>query len=120
MTDLIAIVPSIADIVHDGYAFSDGNGVMGLGVAHAIKKALGLNKLPGAARVRIGGIKGMLALDPTFETDSIGIRPSMLKFRSPHRILEVGEVAEASVEGSHKLFKEALLVSADQTCAMTF
>lgn len=44
--------------MQNGFAFSDGNGVMGMDVAVAIKESMGLKDIPGAAQVRIGGVKG--------------------------------------------------------------
>ena len=84
---------------------------MGIDVARAIKQAMGRKEIPGAAQIRIGGVKGMLSLKLDFKADSIGIRPSQVKFCSSHRVLEVKRVANSNVGGSNKLFKETLLVS---------
>ena len=112
-------ISSTTDIVRNGYAFSDGNGIMGIEVARSIQQALGLKEIPGAAQIRIGGVKGMLSLKWDWErTDCIGIRPSQVKFCSSHRILEVKEVAKTLVGSTHRLFKEALLVSLDIRAAI--
>ena len=111
--------PPSTDIVRNGYAFSDGNGIMGVEVARSIQQALGLKEIPGAAQIRIGGVKGMLSLKRDwYRTDCIGIRPSQVKFCSSHRILEVKEVAKTHVRSTHRLFKEALLVSFDLRAAI--
>ncbi len=69
---------SAIELVRNGYAFSDGNGVMGIDVARAIQEAYGLSFIPGAAQIRIGGIKGMLSLKLDFKPSAIGIRPSQV------------------------------------------
>lgn len=58
----------------------------------------------------------MLSLNTDFHNDSIGVRPSMIKFPSDHRILEVKRVAGFAKEKndtifSDKVFSQALLVS---------
>ena len=118
--DNIKLVPVL---FHDGYAFSDGCGVMGLNVALKIKEQFGLRHVPGAVQIRLGGIKGMLSLNTDFHNDSIGVRPSMIKFPSDHRVLEVKRVAGFAKEKNDatfpdKIFSQALLVSdiSHQTC----
>ena len=96
--------------MRNGYAFSDGNGVMGIAVAQSIQASMRLKILPGAVQIRMGGVKGMLSLKLDFEAKSIGIRPSQVKFRSSHRVLEVKKVATVG-DNTNKLFKETLLVS---------
>ena len=96
--------------MRNGYAFSDGNGVMGIAVAQSIQASMRLKTLPGAVQIRMGGVKGMLSLKLDFEAKSIGIRPSQVKFRSSHRVLEVKKVATVG-DNTNKLFKETLLVS---------
>ena len=85
---------------------------MGHNVALAIQREMGLPELPGAAQIRIGGVKGMLSLDTGFPADAIGVRPSQMKFRSSHRILEVkhDDRSQCRMGGGNKLFKETLLV----------
>lgn len=45
--------------------------------------------MPTAFQVRLGGSKGMLALDPTLEGKKIVVRKSMNKFDCEHRKVEV-------------------------------
>ena len=107
------------EISKNGYAFSDGCGVMGLNIALKIKEQWGCKYVPGAAQIRIGGIKGMLSLNTKFDTNSIGIRPSMIKFPSNHLVLEVKRVAGGFSTNNvgpdaiytDKIFNQALLVS---------
>jgi hypothetical protein len=89
---------------------------MGLNVAKKIREQWGTRIIPGAVQIRIGGIKGMLSLDTNFDDDSIGIRPSMIKFPSDHRVLEVKRVANGYVRDdsntifTDKIFNQALMV----------
>lgn len=90
---------------------------MGFNVARKIKKEWGLRHIPGAVQIRIGGVKGMLSLSTDFDTDCIGIRPSMIKFPSNHRVLEVkrvaGDISKESANALYtdKIFNQAILVS---------
>ena len=104
------IVP-LPEIVRNGYAFSDGCGVMGIGVAKRVQDAFRLPELPGAIQIRISGVKGMLSLKPnSFPSDKIGIRPSMVKFPSKHCTLEVKKVAKANTNPENKLFSQIILI----------
>ena len=77
----------------------------------AVQQVLGLPGLPGAIQVRMGGMKGMLSLKIDFPADKIGVRPSMLKFASSHRTLEVKRVAKAKHgHPENKLFSQILLI----------
>jgi RNA-dependent RNA polymerase len=66
--------------------------------------------IPGSCQIRLAGIKGMLSLKVDFPPDKIGIRPSMCKFPSNHKILEVKRVAKANVSRDNKLFSQILLI----------
>lgn len=50
----LVVLSRFVEIVNNGYAFSDGCGVMGTDVARAIQETLGQTKLPGAVQVRVG------------------------------------------------------------------
>ena len=50
----LVVLSYFAEIVNNGYAFSDGCGVMGTDVARAIQEMMGKTKLPGAVQVRVG------------------------------------------------------------------
>lgn len=74
----------IPDIKRNGYIFSDGIGKISSIIALAISNALGLHDIPSAFQVRLGGYKGVLAVDPSLKPDDIPIqfRPSQRKFDS--------------------------------------
>lgn len=92
------------DIDHNGYCFSDGCGVMGCTIRNAVHQQLELKRLPSAIQVRICGVKGMLSYDPGFERSHggalIGVRHSMVKFKSAHRVLEIKKVARKNTGSS--------------------
>lgn len=100
---------AIPEVARNGYSFSDGVGVMGLGVALQCKKLLGLSQIPGAIQVRLGGVKGMLSLKPDFEHNAVGLRPTQLKFPSTNRILEVKKAARP-VKEEAKIFRDLLYI----------
>jgi len=116
-------IVSLPEIIRNGYKFSDGCGVMGSAIARQVQKINNNNKSsnnnngssnsnrrpPGSILIRLGGVKGMLTLKEDFPENCIGIRPSMCKFASNHRILEVKEVAQRSREDV-TLFSSSLLV----------
>jgi hypothetical protein len=104
-------VKFIPEVVHNGYAFSDGYGAMGLEMAKRIQKVKTLKSLPSAVQIRLGGCKGMLSLKHHFvPCNGIGIRPSMVKFPSPHTTLEVKRVAQINHGADTKLFSHILLI----------
>ena len=101
------IIP-IPELTHNGYKFSDGCGVIGWEIAKRVVELNAGDKVPGAVQIRLGGVKGMLSVKDDFPPDKIGIRPSMCKFTSNHRFLEVKQVAKRSDNNS--LFSQALLI----------
>ncbi|CAE6521754.1 unnamed protein product [Rhizoctonia solani] len=88
------IIP-IPDIERNGSLFTDGVGTISPEVARMIWRSLTkLRKrrsyfLPAAYQVRLGGYKGMLAIDHTLEGSVICVRKSMDKFDSPSLDVEV-------------------------------
>ena len=92
------------DIEKNGYCFSDGCGVMGCTIANAVHQQLELKRFPSAIQVRICGVKGMLSYHPGFERSHggalIGVRHSMVKFKSAHRVLEIKKVARKNTGSS--------------------
>ncbi|KAH3869363.1 uncharacterized protein LOC127868002 isoform X1 [Dreissena polymorpha] len=73
------------DIEHAGYVFSDGCGSIGRTLAKELvtqlrDKPLDSNYVPSVFQVRFQGYKGVLAIDPSIDADSILVRPSMKKF----------------------------------------
>ena len=51
---------------------------------------------PSAFQCRIGGSKGMLYVDPTLTGRVVRLRPSMIKFASDHRHIEVANFPRVS------------------------
>jgi len=105
--DRIIAVP---EIIRNGYKFSDGCGVYGINIAKKVQVTFMLDEIPGAIQIRMGGVKGMLSLKQDFPADCVGIRPSQVKFRSNHKILEVKAVAKANDKRDNKLFSQILLI----------
>lgn len=98
------------EIVHNGYVFSDGCGVVGLDIAIKAKEAFHLDSIPGAIQIRIGGVKGMLSLKTDFPSNCIGLRPSMVKYASNHRVLEVKAVPSTDEQQDYNLFNQILII----------
>lgn len=69
---------------------------MGVEIAEKIQANLGLASLPGAIQICMGGVEGVLSLKNDFHPRKIGLPPSMIKFPSPHHILEVKDVAHVN------------------------
>lgn len=59
----------IPDIVRNGYVFSDGIGKISPHIATAIANAMDLPEVPTAYQVRMGGYKGVLAVDYHMKPD---------------------------------------------------
>lgn len=83
------------------FNFTDGIGIISWALAK--KLAILLQKynhesghMPCAYQIRFAGFKGVVAVDTNGDQESewIRLRPSMRKFESPHRALEVLNVAE--------------------------
>ena len=53
--------------------------------------------MPSAIQIRFAGCKGVLTLDPTLPEKKAVFRPSMRKFESPHRRLEVLQTSRPQV-----------------------
>ena len=53
--------------------------------------------MPSAIQIRFAGCKGVLTLDPTLPGKKAVFRPSMRKFESPHRRLEVLQTSRPQV-----------------------
>jgi RNA dependent RNA polymerase len=102
-----------SEVIHDGYCFSDGCGIMGWRIAKRIAEIDKNTSGYGSIQIRLGGVKGMLTVRKDFPPDKIGIRPSMCKFSSEHRMLEVKRVAEKKTSGDKSLFADALLILGD-------
>jgi RNA-dependent RNA polymerase len=85
-------VSMIKDVERNGYCFTDGIGKISESLSSKIATELSLppsNPAPSAFQFRMGGAKGMLAVDPTLEGDQIIIRDSQKKFNAIYNGLEV-------------------------------
>ncbi|XP_029201631.2 uncharacterized protein LOC114966061 isoform X2 [Acropora millepora] len=71
------------------YCFSDGVGRISQSLAQQVAETIELDFTPSAIQIRFAGFKGVLALDPKLSEKTAVFRPSMRKFESPHRRLEV-------------------------------
>jgi RNA-dependent RNA polymerase len=80
---------NIPDIARNGYTFSDGVGKISHTLAEKIACNLELDFIPSSFQFRLGGLKGVLAVDSGLEGESIAVRPSQKKFDSKHRELEI-------------------------------
>ncbi|KAL1796909.1 hypothetical protein ACET3X_005449 [Alternaria dauci] len=86
-------VIAIPDIMRNGYTFTDGVGKISLFLAQMAAQELGLahafDDPTSLFQFRLGGCKGVLALDPKITGPEVHIRPSQLKFAAPHNGLEI-------------------------------
>lgn len=86
-------VMAIPDIIRNDYTFTDGVGKISLFLAQMAAQELGLahafDDPPSLFQFRLGGCKGVLALDPKITGPEVHIRPSQLKFVAPHNGLEI-------------------------------
>ncbi|OQU97853.1 hypothetical protein CLAIMM_03732 [Cladophialophora immunda] len=86
----------IPDIVNGQYTFTDGVGKISPLAAQLVKTNLKLagEHLPSAYQFRLGGCKGVLAVDPKLNGVDIKIRPSQYKFNCDSDELEIIRVSE--------------------------
>ncbi|GKV13304.1 hypothetical protein SLEP1_g24332 [Rubroshorea leprosula] len=88
--DEIEIIPDVK-IERDGinYVFSDGIGKISPDFAKRVAVKCHLKSpIPSAFQIRIGGYKGVVAVDPT-SSKKLSLRKSMSKFESKNRKLDV-------------------------------
>jgi RNA-dependent RNA polymerase len=81
------------------YNFTDGIGCISPELMNAISSQFGLSVLPSALQVRIGGYKGVVAVYPEikekfFTEASLLLRPSMKKFDSAHKKIDILNFSE--------------------------
>ncbi|KAF3941467.1 hypothetical protein ABW19_dt0209484 [Dactylella cylindrospora] len=89
----------IPDVERNGFCFTDGCGTISQSAAQLIASELRLSReepVPSAFQFRLGGCKGVLAVDPKlkkgesdFASFQVCIRPSQQKFDAAHNILEI-------------------------------
>jgi RNA-dependent RNA polymerase len=86
-------VQKIPDIERNGYTFTDGVGKLSLFLAKMAAQDLGLHNAfedpPSLFQFRLGGCKGVLALDPQITKNQVCIRPSQYKFEATYAGLEI-------------------------------
>ncbi|KAK5062829.1 hypothetical protein LTR84_004904 [Exophiala bonariae] len=84
------------DVINNGYTFTDGVGKISRAAAELIQTELKLpaGEPPSAFQFRLGGCKGVLAIDTEFRDVNVLIRPSQFKFDSDSDILEIIRVSE--------------------------
>ncbi|KAF1913648.1 RNA dependent RNA polymerase-domain-containing protein [Ampelomyces quisqualis] len=86
-------VVKIPDIERKGYCFTDGVGKISQFLAQMAAQELGLSSAfenpPSLFQFRLGGCKGVLALDPGITGSEVHIRPSQLKFEAEFTGLEI-------------------------------
>ncbi|RKO83996.1 RNA dependent RNA polymerase-domain-containing protein, partial [Blyttiomyces helicus] len=74
-------VTTINDVERNGYCYTDGVGMISLGLAIEAALALGMRSTPSAFQVRFAGSKGVVAVWPHATPDLV-LRPGMNKFDS--------------------------------------
>ncbi|KAF1958751.1 RdRP-domain-containing protein [Byssothecium circinans] len=86
-------IEMIPDIERNGYTFTDGVGRISTFLAQMAAKELGLpnpfDDPPSLFQFRLGGCKGVLALDPKITGSMVQIRPSQYKFEAQNVGLEI-------------------------------
>ncbi|KAB2620081.1 RNA-dependent RNA polymerase 1 [Pyrus ussuriensis x Pyrus communis] len=87
--DEIELIPDVK-IERSGvkYCFSDGIGKISAEFAERVARKCGRSSTPSAFQIRIGGYKGVVAVDPTL-TKNLALRESMCKYQSNNTALDV-------------------------------
>lgn len=106
LPEQVKILPQ--DIIAHGYCFSDGVGTISSRLAHdiltpVVREQLGLDSkyIPSAFQIRMGGAKGVVSVfdNPSIECSDddrvLVLRPSMVKFSSLDRHLEICQIARS-------------------------
>lgn len=106
----------IPDIERNGYCFTDGIGKISVQAMELVKEKLGIiqSQHLSAIQVRIGGCKGVLAVNN--ECQGVEVRPSMDKFGSDDSDLEVCSYSAYRIGYLNRqiiLLLEGLLVNPD-------
>lgn len=83
----------IEDWKNEKYIFSDGCGMISLELAREVAQKLNLPKVPSAYQIRFAGFKGVVAVYPQ-NSSPLALRPSMKKFETHHRGLDILNIAE--------------------------
>ena len=99
-TVLVKRIPDIKRGKHpesgEPYTFTDGVGKVSKSLAKRMAEAIGSEDIPSAFQIRYQGYKGLVVVDPTLpDNDILVLRPSMDKFPSESKSLEVLKVSKA-------------------------
>ncbi|GMH41422.1 hypothetical protein BSKO_09332 [Bryopsis sp. KO-2023] len=84
------------DVEQGEYVFSDGIGKIPVQIAEEISAAIHLPFPPSAFQIRLGGCKGVVAIDPSCQPGKVFVRQSMKKYESDHNYVEVLERSRPS------------------------
>ncbi|KAI6909894.1 RdRP-domain-containing protein [Hortaea werneckii] len=91
---------TIPDILHNGYCFTDGVGK----ISHFLARMIAEEHMmphsdeiyPSVFQFRLGGCKGVLAVDPSLSSGTIHVRPSQQKFPAKYKGLEICRISQYS------------------------
>jgi RNA-dependent RNA polymerase len=88
----------IPDIKRNGYCFTDGVGKISLFSAQITALEMGLSSFaddcPSVFQFRLGGLKGVLSVDPSLKGPLIEVRPSQEKFPAAYKGLEICRISQ--------------------------
>lgn len=94
-------IEMIPDIVRNGFTFTDGVGKLSLFLAQMAAQELGLQNPfddpPSLYQFRLGGCKGVLAVDPKLTGSVVQIRDSQYKFEAQYVGLEIIRASSLAV-----------------------
>ncbi|KAE8266717.1 hypothetical protein A4X09_0g5627 [Tilletia walkeri] len=85
------ISEDIKDVERNGHCFSDGVGTISRAVVRDLtgNATKSIKKGPVVFQIRLGGAKGVLALDSRLEGYVVNVRPSQIKYRHPPDVKEL-------------------------------
>ncbi|KAK4543456.1 hypothetical protein LTR36_005599 [Oleoguttula mirabilis] len=93
-------IEPIPDIERNGFCFTDGVGKISPFLAQMIADEFGLpnssTDYPSVFQFRLGGCKGVLAVDPAIKGQVVQIRPSQEKFPAKYHGLEICRTSQFS------------------------
>jgi RNA-dependent RNA polymerase len=88
----------IPDIERNGYCFTDGVGKISLFSAQITALEMGLSSFadncPSVFQFRLGGLKGVVSVDPSLKGPLIEVRPSQEKFPAAYKGLEICRISQ--------------------------
>ncbi|KAF2400341.1 RdRP-domain-containing protein [Trichodelitschia bisporula] len=89
----VTVDDSLDDVERNGHCFTDGVGQISTHLAAVISTELNLvttdQQPPSLFQFRLGGCKGVLAVEPHIPENHVRIRPSQYKFPAVHQGLEI-------------------------------